>query len=262
MSLQADGYLSPDIAEWITNQRSQNSKSFSVAHRMNRACQRAMMACEVPDNDNRALLVLLLFARCVSSFQGGILMIERGMSVEALTLARSCLETSFYLVAIARDPATIDGMIGSDAKHKRKMARWLTGPAAAAAELPPEQMDKLRRFLLSAANGPSPTIADVACAAGPSEIYETVYRDLCDRAAHPSLNSLLRHVTQDRNGNIVGLRFGPETADARNVILATVTALFPATHGLSEVFPISADCTSEFNACWKVYTILLAGEEE
>jgi hypothetical protein len=206
--------------------------------------------------------VVLLFARGLSSFQGGVLMMERGMSVEALTLARSCLETSFYLAAIVRDPAAIEGMIGSDAKHKKKIARWLTGPGAAAAELSQEQAEKLSAFLLRAAtDGPSPGIADVARKAEMSEIYETVYRDLCDRAAHPSLNSLLRHLTQDPQGHVVGLRFGPETADTREVILALATSMFPAIHGLGKVFPIADDCTHEFNECWETYTQLI-GEQD
>jgi hypothetical protein len=262
MSLVSEGYLSPDVGKWIAKQRRQIPDCFDLTDRMNRACQRAMMGCSVPDNDNRALLVLLLFARGVSSSQGAILMIERGMSVEALTLARSCLETSFYLAAIARDAAAIEGLIGSDAKHKRRIARWLTGAGATTAELPLEQVEKLRGFLSSApTNAPSPSIADVARAAEMSDIYETVYRDLCDRAAHPSLNSLLRHVTQDAQGNIIGLRFGPEAEDARDVILATITALFPAVYGLGKVFPLGDDCTHEFNVCWESYTRLLAEQE-
>lgn len=94
-----------------------------------------------------------------------------------------------------------------------------------------------------------------------SDVYETVYRDLCDRAAHPSLSSLLRHVTQDGEGNIVGLRFGPETAETRNVILAMITALFPSVHGLGEVFPLEDDCANEFNACGTTYARLL-GEDD
>src|ERR1700751_1364751 len=62
MSLESDGYLSPDMGNWISKHRGLNAECFSLADRMNRACQHAMLACSVPDNDNRALLVLLLFA--------------------------------------------------------------------------------------------------------------------------------------------------------------------------------------------------------
>ena len=60
-------------------------------------------------------------------------MIERGMSVEALTLSRSCLESSFYLGAVAHSPDFIERLISSDTAHKRKVATWLTNPAAAVA---------------------------------------------------------------------------------------------------------------------------------
>lgn len=233
MSLQTDGYLSPDVGRWIAKHRAEDPECFALAERLNRACQRAMLACSVPDNDKQALLVALLFARALSSFQGAILMTERGMSVEALTLARSCLETSFYLAAIARNPYLIEGLVGSDTKHKHKMAKWFTGDGAAAAGLSPDKVKALCEFLSrsSTNTAPSTSIAAMAAAADLSGIYETLYRDLCDRAAHPSLNSLLRHVRQDAQGNIIGLRFGPETEDTREMVLASMNALFPHRKG-------------------------------
>jgi hypothetical protein len=103
MSLESDGYLSPDVGKWIAKHRSEHMAWFELANRLNRVCQRAMLGAVVPDADNRALLVILFFARALSSYQGAVLMVERGMSVEALTLARSCLESSFYLGAVANN---------------------------------------------------------------------------------------------------------------------------------------------------------------
>jgi hypothetical protein len=53
----------------------------------------------------------------------------------------------------------------------------------------------------------------------------------------------------------------PETDDARDVILASITALFPAVYGLGKIFPIGDECTSEFNGCWETYTRLVAEQE-
>lgn len=264
MSLASEGYLSSDIAGWIAKHRSENPLHFGLADRLNRVCQRVMLACWVPDNDNQRLVALLLLARALSSFQGGVLMIERGMSIEALTLARSCLESSFFLAALVRNPAAlIERMISSDAKQKRKTATWLSSPAAALAELPPEQVQKLLGLLTQPApSTPELTIQWAAREAEMLEIYETIYRDFCDRAAHPSLNSLHRHVTKDADDKIDGLRYGPEMTETRGAILALITAIQPAIYGTTKIFAIEDECSVELNVCFEIYRQLISAAGE
>lgn len=119
MPLEFDGYLSPDFDRWIAKHHAEHRASFDLAERLNRLCQRAMLAAEVPDGDLRALLILSLFARALSSYQGAVLMVERGMSVEAQTLARSCLESTFYLGAVVHNQPFIERIKCSDIKHKK-----------------------------------------------------------------------------------------------------------------------------------------------
>ena len=265
MSLADDGYLSRDAGEWIAKHRVEHAEWFALADRLNRVCQRAMLAAQVPDGDNRALLVILFFARALSSYQGAVLMIERGMSVEALTLARSCLESSFYLAAVSNDQGFIDRLISLDTAHKRTVATWLTSPAAAVTELSADQLDKLRGFVDQVKAAPPAaapiTIKGAADMAGLSEIYETVYRDLSDRAAHPSLNALLRHISLDKQGNAIGLRFGPEADGIEDTILAMATAMFYAVTGLGGIFRHSEDDAAEIDSCWEVHKHLIGIRE-
>lgn len=266
MPLASDGYLSPDVGGWIAKHRAEHEEWFALADRLNRVCQRAMLAAQVPDGDNRALLVILFFVRGLSSYQGAVLMIERGMSSEALTLARSCLESSFYLAAVSNDQSFVDRLISSDTAHKRKVANWLTSPAAAVTELSADQLDKLRGFLDQVKAAPPKaqpiTIKAAADTAGLSDIYETVYRDLSDRAAHPSLNALLRHISLDKHGNAVGLRFGPEADGVADTILAMATAMFYAITGLGGVFPHSDEGAAEIDACWEIHKRLIGARED
>jgi hypothetical protein len=139
MSLQTDGYLSPDIGKWIAKHRAEHASAFALADRLNRVAQQVMLGAEVPIEDNRSLLILLFFARCLSSFQGALLMVERGMTVEALTLARNCLESSFLLGAVVADAGFADRLIQSDTAYKKKVATWLTSNDAAVTELHPSR---------------------------------------------------------------------------------------------------------------------------
>lgn len=97
------------------------------------------------------------------------------------------------------------------------------------------------------------TIKLAAETAGLLDIYETFYRDLSDRAAHPSLNSLLRHISLDTDGNVVGLRFGPEATDIGDTIFAMTTAMFNAVTFLGSTFTHSDDGAVEIDACWEDY---------
>ena len=145
------------------------------------------------------------------------------------------------------------------------MATWLTNPAAAVAELSADQLEKLRGFLVNLKAAPAKaapvTIKSAADTAGLSDIYETVYRDLSDRAAHPSLNSLLRHISLDAHGNAIGLRFGPETTGVGETILAMTTALFYAVTGMGSVFPHGGECGPEIDACWEVHKRLMGVQD-
>jgi hypothetical protein len=260
MSLQTDGYLSTDIGKWIAKHRAEHAAAFALADRLNRVAQQVMLGAEVPKADNRSLLIVLFFARCLSSFQGALLMVERGMTIEALTLARNCLESSFFLGAVVADAGFADRLVQSDTAHKKKVATWLTSKDAAVTELSPEQIENLRGFLdkLKTAGAPvAPlSIKQAADAAQLSAIYETVYRDLSDRAAHPSLHSLLRHIELDDHGNAVGLRFGPDAKDLTETILAMTTALFYGIVGMGSVFAQS-EWTGEIDVCWEIHKRLI-----
>jgi hypothetical protein len=80
MSLQTDGYLSPDITKWISKHCAEHAAGFALADRLSRVAQQVMLGAEVPKGDNRALLILLFFARTLSSFQGALLLAERGLT--------------------------------------------------------------------------------------------------------------------------------------------------------------------------------------
>jgi hypothetical protein len=223
-----------------------------------------MLATIVPNGDRQALLVLLFYARALSSFQGALILAESEMTVEARTLARSCLESSFYLGAVNNDTDFVDQLINSDTAHKKKVAKWLTSPEAAVTELSEDQIEKVAEFLdhlkSSGAATESIIMRQAAQKARLGDIYETVYRDLSNGAAHPSLNSLSRHVEQDSGGNVVGLRFGPDARDISETILAMTTALFYAISVVASRFPHEV-CGSEIDACWEIHKGLI-GEQE
>jgi hypothetical protein len=258
MSLQIDGYLSQDIGKWIAKHRAEHATTFALADRLSRVGQQVMLGAEVSKGDDRALLILLFFARALSSFQGALLLAERGMTSEAQTLARSCLESAFFLGATAADASFADRLASSHTEYHKKRATWLTSREPVVTGLSPEQLDELRRLLdiLAATPAASLQIKQAAETAHMLEVYETVYRDLSNRAAHPTLDSLRRHIELDDHDSLVALRFGPETKDVPETILAMTTALFYGLAGMSSAFWQDA-WRAEIDACFEIYKQLI-----
>jgi hypothetical protein len=81
--LGEEGFLSPVISEWIKQHRLANQGWFSLADDLNRVAMRLMPSLIVPPEDDNVFLAVLLFLRGLSSFQGAVLLAERGMTQDA-----------------------------------------------------------------------------------------------------------------------------------------------------------------------------------
>lgn len=108
-SIRDAGFLSARIADYVSTYRQQLPAWFDLVDTLNLLGQRQMHR----GADKAARLGTLdpinissrLFIRTMSNFQGSVLLVERGMVVEAQTLVRSCYENSFWIGAFHSNPA-------------------------------------------------------------------------------------------------------------------------------------------------------------
>jgi hypothetical protein len=80
LTIDEQGFLSPEIAAWIGKHRAENRAWFSLAMDLNSVAQQELLLLEIRLEDNKAVLAALLFVRGLSSFQAAILLAERGMT--------------------------------------------------------------------------------------------------------------------------------------------------------------------------------------
>jgi hypothetical protein len=82
MTIDEAGFLSSEIAAWAERHRTDPACRgwFSLAERVNRLLQKAILALKVPDSDNQVWTATLLLLRGISSFQGTVVLAERGMT--------------------------------------------------------------------------------------------------------------------------------------------------------------------------------------
>lgn len=266
VSIKDQGFLSPDIGRFIEKYRQDNRAAFDLADALNRTAQRLLLGAEVKmegESFSEKNLAQLLFVRALSNFQGAILMAERGAVVEARTLARTCLETAFALVAAVKmDSAFIDRMVANDMGSKSKGANWLLNRADHADFLQPESKAGLEAFVgrLKAENEPTGSFAteEMARRGGLDGLY-IYFRQFSSDAAHPMLEALNRYVDNGQGDVGPEIIWGPHCGAgeiAETVVLACCFLLTAAV-GLNEVASV-AGVSDELGDHYGVYKALIA----
>lgn len=263
MTIDEQGFLSPEIHAWIGKHRTENRAWFALADDLNRIGQRQLALLNIPADDNQAFLTALLFMRGLSGFQGAILLAERGMTPESRTLIRGCFETVFCLGAVRKDSAFAEAFIRDDASRRQKLARMLLKLPDDSSGLDSHHIDKLKGFLDDLAQSGLQSeplqIARAAELAGLTDIYDTYYRGLSNDAAHPSVTALNRHVSADKSGFIMGLRWGPDVTDVEDTLMAACTGAVYVIYLAKEMLD-REDISDGLDRCWAEYKRLIGAK--
>jgi hypothetical protein len=257
--ISEEGFLSPAVSEWIKRHRLANQGWFSLADDLNRVAMRLVPLLTVPPEDNHVFLATLLFLRGLSSFQGALLLAERGMTQGARTLARGCFEDVFLMGALRKDPAFAAAFVDDDGFRRSKIAR-------AFLKLPPNSgldaahIERLTHVLSNFENSARPiNIADAARSAGLIGVYDVFYRGLSNDASHPSITALNRHVKADELNTVVELRWGPEVPDVQDTVRCICTAAIYLIAFIKE-FCEFHDIEDRMEGCWADYKKLIEAQ--
>ena len=263
MTIRDEGFLAPQIDGWVQKYRAENTEAFELSTDLNRVAHRLMLNIEVqtgdPERDSRTLTALL-FVRMLSNFQGVVVTAERGMIVEARTLARTCLESTFALVAGVKDQeAFVPKMIAHAMEHRSKAANWLLGRANRKDFLATTSEEKLREFLAKLGDDgellATFAIIDMARRAQLEDMY-IFYRVLSGDAAHPTIDALDRYISDIRVGNFT-INWGPRcgAAEITDTLLLTCSFVFASCVAINE-HTNDEGCAGELDRLWQRYKIL------
>jgi Family of unknown function (DUF5677) len=234
MSIDEQGFLSPDIAAYIDKHRAENGAWFNHAMDLNSVAQQLLQ--EVP-LDDETFLSTLLFVRGLSSFQAAILLAERGMIQDARTVARSCFETVFCFGALRKDPVGFLEKFEKANLHSKKT--FANASLKGGVKLEPDVAKKLSQFLddfeRSGEKAEQLKWKGAANAAGLGNVYDVLYRGLSNDSAHPSLIALKRYY--EVNENNTELRWGPAALDKKDIedtLVASCTACWYLVEWMAE----------------------------
>jgi hypothetical protein len=253
------GFLSPEIEPIVAQCRQQNAIWFTLAEDINRTAQATLRTHQIgAEISAQHLFGLLLLIRTLSNFQGGLLMAERGMVVEARTLFRCCFENAFWLGALLKDADKfISDIMGDEVASTKSKARWLmrdpsrldfSGPnAAGRLQARVDEMEKQWGKV-------SGQKLEDAAKRGSLEDGYLYYKVLSGDAAHPSVSAMNRYVQRGRNV-ITGITCGPFLDEVSGSLNCGCQAMIAAGVAITEMFGDGAH-NKEFAEHAKAYAAL------
>jgi hypothetical protein len=254
MTINEQGFLSPDIAEWIEKHHAENRAWFSLAMELNSAAQQLLL--EVP-LDDEAFPAVPLFIRGLSSFQAAILLTERGMVQDARTIVRSFFETVFCFGALRKDRDFLAKFEKADRHSKKTFAN---ASLVSGLKHEPGVAEKLRQFLDDLKRSGEKTEQlvwkEVADSAGVGDVYDVYYRGLSNDAAHPSLIALKRYCEVDEKNELKGFRWGPGVKDVEATLEASCTACWYLVVWMAERVE-RPEITEKLGRCFTEFTRLI-----
>lgn len=232
-----DGFLTEPFDDVRAAIRWRYSEQRTLLLQINRLSVKNQHSLEIHREDKREVYAAVLFARTLSTTQGAVHMLERGLVPQARTLLRAALETLFALTAIANDPPVVDKLIETynveRARAARNVGLW-KDPGLREIAAAEKASGRLRQFLDSSAA----TISTLTLAqkGGLEDWYRTVYMIL-SWSVHGTAIDLERHIVLGGDGDIAEFRNEPEVDNQRSSWECAIEVQLKALRALRKIFP-------------------------
>lgn len=253
LSIRRDGFLSEAIERMVPRLREMNPDWFNFSLRVNTVGQRMMNAAEAVcvgrSTHDPVCVATRLLIRSLSGFQAAVILVERGMTMEAETLVRGLYENSLWLGHLQAAPAAaVEALRIDELRSQRGRDQALIVQIDRANTPDPELRARLvtRAAAADAELRGQPKLSIEALAgAGQSDDFYVFYRMLSSGAAHPSFHSLSKHLEMNSDGTWSGHVTGPDGegvarslslgSHALLACLAAFNATWPGVDGAAEV---------------------------
>jgi hypothetical protein len=219
MSIDRDGFLSPDIVQSRDKYRARNPEAFQMITETNRLAQSVLPSFDTLLGTTKNLLACGYYIRALQNLQGAVLMAENGLMSEACTLVRSGLETVFYLGATVRAENIKRDLSRDHVKRvKAAMSFYRKVVPEGDRDIDLNELEAVLGSMLPEGVDPAKiSIEAIAKQAELSDLYDGLYRQLSVGHAHPSLLSLSSIWDVDEDHETKGVLWGPERRDLEEI---------------------------------------------
>lgn len=209
-SIRVRGFLSVEIEKYRKDYREAYKDAFLACESKSDAATKRLFDADLSVFNSPEKLPIVasiaLWTRCVSTCQGALILLEKGMVPEAQTLIRTAYEFLFYSVAGLSNPQVFESLKDGDGHARKVQAECMK--AHGKKELTEQQIEELTELVNERIGAKRQLDAfQAARMAGMANLYSTVYRGMSFVAAHPTLASM--DAVFEERGDGFGLTFGP-----------------------------------------------------
>lgn len=141
------------------------------------------------------VLSISLLSRALSNFRGVIILLTNGLMVEARILVRSCYENLFWIGGlIAEGDKFAQKMLHADVKSKQARVEFIFKQGIKLSEKVEKKLRAQMHDMKKKSPKPQPLNPQEVALGGVLRDGYLIYSQLSADAAHPSLESLNRHI--------------------------------------------------------------------
>lgn len=220
MTFETEGFLCKELEQWKLDNKAKHSQGFALLEQINSEVMAVMVS---RDLDHNGIVASTLLARATQSYQGAILLLERGMEADARTLIRGCIESAIAMGGLAFDEKFLDSLTDSHVAKRVKLAREvlannrLTGATD-------EEIKEVQYFASENITGKRVNInwRDVAERVEMEDLYDEMYKEMSNDGTHVSFDSLYRHIDKQSG---TGINFEPKLDNFERTTIAAIAGI-------------------------------------
>lgn len=250
-----NGFLGKEITPYIDDIRAKSSDFFQLSDETNKLSHQVLFKIDAHSKHEQELLVATLYMRIMASFQGVIILAERGMIPQSQVIMRSLLEAMFTLCALSekRDLCTV--YIQAEQKKRLKLLNKL-GMLKSGLPSDKEESEliklgiELKKDIEEKGIKPL-NVEQWSVEAGLHDIYLTAYTILCD-PVHTNVNDLERYLVLDNDGEIKAFDWGPSSTGLHTLLMTNIECMLVTIKAVCDLFKINKDSAiNEIHDCMK-----------
>lgn len=241
MSLDEQGFLSPDLERLRLQIREKYAPAFALVELANGLIQNFKYKLEVPQSDDQKMLATCLLIKVANDIQASVLLAERGLVSQAASLVRVAVDGLILMAKTCKELDFSNQYRALGRKSQRvRLNAIINNPAPGLDSLrgiAPDLLNKLGDE--DELEIPRKTIEKWAKEVGLGTLYDATYRLFSDDV-HSGPASLGRYLLTDESDNPIEFTWGPDAEpDPRVVLVEAARVLLGCINLMKNLFNLA-----------------------
>jgi len=259
MSIESDGFLSNDVDNIIIKTNSYYKDTFNYCRELNVFAQGILYRLDIRNGLINELIIGAAYIRLLSSYQGSILMAERGMTNEMKVLSRNYLEMVFLICAISNNKEIARSFLLNDEIQRKKLLNKYKNMDPSYVDI--NSLPEVNKVIEEVMNNiKTQKIAQMSVEILSKEAklhnhYKSYY-SILSLSVHPSARELQETFTWNDNNKIVSINYGSNDKDVEKILLTNCSCMLNTLNHINVVFPIKIEeniinMKTKFDIIWQ-----------